>query len=53
MDTTTPQFDRAHESTGNIVLLEHLNVTQNDQRLASIFWLQGLGFTRDPSPTCT
>ncbi len=53
MDTTTPPapmptFDRAHESTGNIVLLEHLNVTQNDQRLASIFWLQGLGFTRDP-----
>ena len=46
--STTPQFDRAHESTGNIVLLEHVNVTQNDQRLASIFWLQGLGFTRDP-----
>ncbi len=48
MDGTATPFDRAHESTGNIVLLEHLNVTQNDQRLASIFWLQGLGFTRDP-----
>ena len=48
MESTTPRFDRAHESSGNIVLFEHLNITQNDQRLASIFWLQGLGFTRDP-----
>ena len=42
------QFDRTHESVGNIVLLEHVNVTQNDQRPTSIFWLQGLGCTRDP-----
>ena len=48
MDTTSPQFDRAPESVGNIVLLEHVNVTQNDQRLATLFWIQGLGFTRDP-----
>lgn len=48
MDTTTPQFDRARESVGNIVLLEHVNVTQNDQRPTTVFWLEGLGFTRDP-----
>ena len=48
MDTHPSQLDRAAESVGNIALLEHVNVTQNDQRLAMVFWLQGLGFTRDP-----
>ena len=43
-----PKFDRAAESTGNIVLLEHVNVTQPDQRLATLYYVVGLGGTRDP-----
>lgn len=41
-------FDRAAEDVGNIVLVEHLNVTQPDQRLATLFYVVGLGGTRDP-----
>jgi hypothetical protein len=43
-----PKFDRAAESTGNIVLLEHVNVTQPDQRVATLYYVVGLGGTRDP-----
>ena len=32
----------------NIVLLEHVNVTHPDQRLATLFYVSGLGLTRDP-----
>ena len=42
------QFDRAIEDVGNIVALEHVNVTIPDQRLATLFYVVGLGFTRDP-----
>ena len=42
------QYDRARQDLGNIVLLEHVNVTVPDQRLATIFYLSGLGLTRDP-----
>ncbi len=41
-------FDRASEDTGNIVALEHVNVSVPDQRLATLFYVVGLGFTRDP-----
>ena len=41
-------FDRARQDLGNIALLEHVNVTIPDQRLATIFYLSGLGLTRDP-----
>ena len=41
-------FNRARQDLGNIVLLEHVNVTIPDQRLATIFYLSGLGLTRDP-----
>lgn len=41
-------YDRTRQDLGNIVLLEHLNVTIPDQRLATIFYLSGLGLTRDP-----
>ncbi len=34
--------------TGNIVHLEHVNVRIPDQRLATIFYVSGLGLTRDP-----
>ncbi|HSC93511.1 MAG TPA: glyoxalase/bleomycin resistance/dioxygenase family protein [Burkholderiales bacterium] len=43
-----PAFDRARQDLGNIILLEHVNVTIPDQRLATIFYLSGLGLTRDP-----
>ena len=42
------QFDRAAEDVGNLVLLEHVNVTQPDQRLATLFYVVALGGTRDP-----
>lgn len=33
---------------GNIVLLEHVNTTIPDQRPATLFYIVGMGFTRDP-----
>ena len=42
------KFDRAAEDLGNIVALEHVNVTVPDQQQATIFYLSGLGLTRDP-----
>ena len=33
---------------GNIVSLEHVNLKQPDQRLATVFYVSGLGLTRDP-----
>lgn len=36
------------EDVGNIVALEHVNVFVPDQRLAEVFYIGGLGFTRDP-----
>jgi hypothetical protein len=41
-------YDRSRQDLGNIVLLEHVNVTIPDQRLATIFYVSGLGLTRDP-----
>jgi len=40
--------DRAAEDVGNIVGLEHVNVRVPDQRLATLFYISGLGLTRDP-----
>ena len=42
------QFDRTRDDLGNIVALEHVNVTVPDQRLAMLFYIIGMGFTRDP-----
>jgi hypothetical protein len=36
------------EDVGNIVALEHVNVQISDQALATLFYVVGLGFTRDP-----
>ena len=36
------------EDVGNIIALEHVNVTVPDQRLAEVFYISGLGLTRDP-----
>jgi hypothetical protein len=42
------QYDRDARVVGNIVHLEHFNVIINDQRLATLFYVVGLGGTRDP-----
>ena len=42
------QFDRAAEDLGNSIHLEHVNVQVPDQRLANLFYVAGLGLTRDP-----
>src|SRR5882757_616514 len=41
-------FDRAAEDLGNAIHLEHVNVQVPDQRLATLFYVAGLGLTRDP-----
>lgn len=41
-------YDRSTQDVGNIVLLEHFNVVHDDQRLATLFYVVGLGGTRDP-----
>jgi catechol 2,3-dioxygenase-like lactoylglutathione lyase family enzyme len=43
-----PMFDRTVEDLGNVVELGHVNVTVPDQRLATAFYVSGLGLTRDP-----
>src|SRR6266566_7949366 len=42
------QFDRSTQDLGNIVNLGHVNVCISDQRLASNYYITGLGLTRDP-----
>jgi hypothetical protein len=42
------QYDRSAEDLGNIVGLEHVNVLVPDQGLATLFYISGLGLTRDP-----
>src|SRR5262245_41639403 len=41
-------FDRAAQDIGNILGMEHLNVTVPNQEIAQTFYAAGLGFTRDP-----
>ncbi len=41
-------FNRTAEDLGNVVALEHVNVTVPDQQLATLFYVTGLGLTRDP-----
>src|SRR6202048_4951992 len=41
-------FDRGAEDLGNSIHLEHVNVQVPDQRLATLFYVTGLGLTRDP-----
>ena len=41
-------FDRSAEDLGNSIHLEHVNVQVPDQRLATLFYVAGLGLTRDP-----
>src|SRR6516225_2810124 len=41
-------YDRFAEDMGNAVHFEHVNVMIPDQRLATLFYISGLGLTRDP-----
>jgi hypothetical protein len=41
-------IDYSDEDVGNIVLLEHVNVQVPDQAMAMMFYIVGMGFTRDP-----
>jgi hypothetical protein len=36
------------EDVGNIAMLEHVNTQIDDQGIAALFYLVGMGFTRDP-----
>ena len=44
----TTEFDRGAEDVGNIVILEHVNTLIPDQSQAHLFYVTGMGFTRDP-----
>jgi hypothetical protein len=41
-------YDRSTEDLGNAIALEHVNVCIPDQRLSTLFYITGLGLTRDP-----
>jgi len=41
-------YDRTTQNVGNILAMEHVNVTVPDQTTALLFYVSGLGFTRDP-----
>ena len=41
-------FDRTTQDVGNIVLLEHVNTRVAEQPMAHLFYVSGMGFTRDP-----
>jgi hypothetical protein len=42
------QYDRKAEDLGNITGLEHVNLQIPDQAQGTLFYIQGLGLTRDP-----
>jgi hypothetical protein len=41
-------YDRAAQDIGNIINLGHVNVSIDDQHLATHYYVTGLGLTRDP-----
>ena len=41
-------YDRTSEDTGNVLSLDHVNLTIGDQQAATLFYIVGLGLTRDP-----
>jgi hypothetical protein len=41
-------YDRSAEDLGNIVGLEHVNLQVENQVLTTLFYITGLGLTRDP-----
>ena len=44
----TNGYDRKADDLGNVVALEHVNITIPDQAKAVVFYVLGLGLTRDP-----
>lgn len=42
------RYDRTSEDVGNIVNLGHVNVLIQDQGLSTLYYIAGLGLTRDP-----
>lgn len=44
----TNGYDRKADDLGNVVALEHVNITIPDQAKAVTFYVLGLGLTRDP-----
>jgi hypothetical protein len=42
------QYDRSEEDLGNIIALEHVNLQIENQILGTLFYISGLGLTRDP-----
>ncbi len=48
MDGPANAYDRAAESLGNSVELQHVNLCVPDQQAATAFYISGLGLTRDP-----
>src|SRR5256886_15020914 len=42
------KFDRGSQDVGNILALEHVNGRIPDQGVATLFYVVGLGLTRDP-----
>lgn len=43
-----PAYDRTTEDVGNIIEFGHVNTRVPDQQLATLFYVTGLGLTRDP-----
>jgi len=41
-------YDRAAESLGNFLHMEHVNIMVPEQLPAIVFYISGLGYTRDP-----
>ena len=41
-------FDRSEENIGNVLSMQHINLCVPDLYLATIFYVTGLGLTRDP-----
>ncbi len=48
MDTPHRIYDRTTQDVGNLVEFGHVNTRVPDQRLATLFYVTGLGLTRDP-----
>ena len=41
-------FDRSEENIGNVLSMQHINLCVPDLYIATIFYVTGLGLTRDP-----
>ena len=48
VDPQKPVFDRSREDVGNMVEFGHVNLRVPDQQQAMVFYVMGLGLTRDP-----